>query len=212
MKKFKFFTLLAIVATISTSFAAWTYSNFAEQYTAVAVGQIEFSVDDSDVEASEALEIEITNTSMPSVTYSQNSNDMAKIDVTVSDDVTIKVKENIVGAIDKYDYYYAVHIDSYNDILSNVKAKSEVKNDDGTVIVDAVKNNKLVLSADGEAVISKEELAEIFATNRTLCTTEGSKGFKDSLDTFKAAVTELNHVLNNSDNALVLEVYAVKNN
>lgn len=206
MKKFRLFTLLAIIATISTSFAAWTYANYADQYTAVS-DSITLSMDSPSVTGGEALSIEITNTSMPSVTYVQNADDLSKIDATVSGDVTLKVTENFDGAIADYSYYYTVYSDTApQSEFPNIKALSDIESD-GTVIIDAVKDNAITLSEDGTATISATELADIFATTKELPTSGGESIFTAYLASFNGAMT----AISNGPDGVRLKVYAVKN-
>lgn len=206
MKKFRLFTLLAIIATISTSFAAWTYINYEVQYTAVSDG-ITLYVDDPSVTGGEALSVEITNTSMPSVTYVQNADDLSSIDATVSGDVTLKVTENFDGAIAEYSYYYAVYSDRAPlSAFPNIKALSEIESD-GTVIVDAVKDNAITLSEDGTATISAAELADAFATTYKLPTSGGKENVQAGLGEFNAVITSIS----NGPDGIPLKVYAVKN-
>ena len=147
MKKFRLFTLLAIVATISTSFAAWTYYNYGNQYTDVS-DAITLSVDSMDIVGDDAIAIEITNTTMPTVTYVQNADNIAAIDAQVSGDVTIKVDENIEGAMEEYSYYYAVYKEYESGVIPNVKTLADFEND-GAVILDAVKDNIINVSEEG---------------------------------------------------------------
>ncbi|MBQ7817051.1 MAG: hypothetical protein IJ339_06830 [Oscillospiraceae bacterium] len=85
MKKFRLFTLLAIVATISTSFAAWTYYNNASK----AVESDKFSIvmenPGNNVVEESAIELAITSAEMPEVEFVQKSNSMDVIPVVTGD-------------------------------------------------------------------------------------------------------------------------------
>ena len=201
MKKFRLFTLLAIIATISTSFAAWTYVNYKPSYTDVSDSKITLTVDGGNVTATEALGIEITDTTMPGVTFTQNADNLRKIDATVSGDVNVKVTAASDADIAKYSYYYTVYSSDSLSALNNIKTLSEYET--STDIPDPAKVKSLSVAADGTATIPADELSEFFVTSATL---------SSDPEAFSASLAEFKHIIsNNNSTGIYLKVYAVKN-
>ena len=159
MKKFRLFTLLAIIATISTSFAAWTYVNYKPSYTDVSDSKITLTVDGGNVTATEALGLEITDTTMPGVTFTQNADNLRKIDATVGGDVNVKVTAASDADIAKYSYYYTVYSSDSLSALNNIKTLSEYETSADT---------SATLSSDPEAFsASLAEFKHIISNNNS---------------------------------------------
>ncbi|MBQ6929895.1 MAG: hypothetical protein IJN27_06305 [Oscillospiraceae bacterium] len=206
MKKFRLFTLLAIVATISTSFAAWTYYNNASK----AVESDKFSIvmenPDNNVVEESAIELEITSAEMPKVEFVQKSNSMDVIPV-VTGDVEVEVS-SAVGAeeLENYSYYYTIYTkeSSLDSNLPNLK-RIDYYETDGTV--NDYGKLKEITILDGKATISEEELVEFFEVDQSDFDKSTQAKYENSLMGLKGNI----QALENAGGGVYLKFYAKAN-
>ena len=206
MKKFRLFTLLAIVATISTSFAAWTYYNNASK----AVESDKFSIvmenPGNNVVEESAIELAITSAEMPEVEFVQKSNSMDVIPV-VTGDVEVEVS-SAVGAeeLENYSYYYTIYTkeSSLDSNLPNLK-RIDYYETDGTV--NDYGKLKEITILDGKATISEEELVEFFEVDQNDFDNSTQAKYENSLMGLKGNI----QALENAGGGVYLKFYAKAN-
>lgn len=190
MKKFRLFAMLAVLATLSTVFAAWNFMTYADTYTTTP---IVFKVGTFSNEIKEGQAIEIT-ASAPAdmrVTYEQLENNSYIAKATVSGSVNVRVKENVEGAADGYTYSYKVYA---GDDALNTYSKLTTE--------DAAIATPITLDNDGIATITAEEIAEYFDIDF------GKQPTTDDLATMNARLRALFH--HDEDNGVFITVYATK--
>lgn len=150
MKKFRLFAMLAVLATLSTVFAAWNFITYADTYTAtpikVTVGNIS-----NEIKEGQAIEITASAPAGMAVSYEQLENNSYIAKATVSGSVNVQVKENVDGAADDYTYSYKVYaggadLDDYSKLTTE----------------DAATATPITPDDNGIATISAEEIAEYF--------------------------------------------------
>lgn len=201
MRRFRFFSLIAIVAAFSTVFAAWQYTNYANEYKSEAAN-LAVTIDDSSLEAIPALTLAVANANDVEVVYVQSSEQAGVAVANVNNDVVINVTENEDGTIEQYDFYYAVYgggssADGSFQQLGSLKELSVYEAND---VVDYTKLTALEVDAEGNARISKEIIAGLLEHQFA---TEGVDidNFEAALEAFKAKV---------ENGSVFVKVYAKK--
>lgn len=190
MKKFRLFAMLAVLATLSTVFAAWNFMTYADTYTSEP---IKITVNEISTVINEGQAIEIT-ASAPAgvaVSYEQLENNSYIAKATVSGSVNVQVKDNVDGAADDYTYSYKVYagdagLDDYSKLTTE----------------DAATATPITLDDNGVARISADEIAEYFDIDL------GKQPTKDYLEEINARLAA---TLNSGETpGAFITVYATK--
>ena len=191
MRKFKFFSLLLVIASFSTVFAAWSYFNYATEYKSGKIKITFENIDASDMDYREAITVKVTNTEPLTVSYTQAEDDMLKAEASLSDDIYVEVIENINGAIDRYDFYYMFY--SPNGSIGSVKYTSTPSYKDMTLL-ELDENNRVVIKA--------EDVEDIFDQTFEL-TTVSETNLKKAIEEFNEKMD-----LQNNNIGVNIEIFA----
>lgn len=186
MKKFRLFTLLAILATFSTVFAAWNYYNYADQFVSTPLKITVANFGSGSAVEKTPIDVSATSASPITISHVQSTENPYLLEGVASGDVTVTVTENDTGAATEYDYSFAVYSEDSSGAIE--------------LEADAVKTEITVV--DGTATISAEAIADYFDVNLGEC---------DTFDEFKYAIDNANSAFTaSSRNGIYLKVYATK--
>lgn len=153
MKRFRLFAMLAVLATLSTVFAAWNFMTYADTYTSEPI-KITVSEISTVINEGQAIEITASAPAGMAVSYEQLENNSYIAKATASGSVNVQVKENVDGAIADYTYSYKVYAGS-----SNIADCSKLTTEDVATAT------PITLDDNGMATITAEEIAEYFDIN-----------------------------------------------
>lgn len=176
MKKFRLFAMLAVLATLSTVFAAWNFITYADTYTTepikITVGTLSTQINEGD-----AITITATAPAGLSVFYPEEITDSYAAKAEANGSVNVKVTETIEGAADEYTYSYKVYANS--DALKDYSKLTTETDAEATTIT---------LDENGVATISGEDIAKVFDIDF------GKQPTKDDLDLMNARIEGFSRV------------------